>query len=148
MKKALFFLAFAFLCMSGLQAQPVLTINNNTSCTLYIQANAFDPNNCTNPIIDINTALAPGTYTIDAAVLCSCTPTNYEWASARAACFSGTLSPGSPCYNNVFTIGDGTTCNAAPSSACMNVDPGCGTCGSATGIFTPTGGGNITLDIN
>ena len=151
MKKAMLFLAFMLLSVSYLQAQPSITINNNTSCTLYIQANAFDPLNCSTPIVYINTAFAPGTTVIDASVLCSCSAASYVWASARVACFAGTLALGSPCNDNVFTIGDNTmSCisPSAPSMDCMNVDPGCGPCGTATGTFTPTGGGNATLNIN
>lgn len=147
MKKAVFFLAFMLLSISYLKAQPYLTINNNTTCTLYVQANLLHPN-CTNPFPYVNTALPPGQTIVDGAVLCSCTPTGYIWASARFACFAGTLSLGSPCNNNVFTIGDGSTCNVAAVSACMNVASGCGPCGQVTGTYTPGSGGDAAIDLN
>jgi hypothetical protein len=136
MKNAVFFLAFMLLSISYLKAQPYITINNNTTCSLTVLVRAAVPA-CMNPILD-NQTVPPGQTIIDATVSCgSCSTTGYSWVSCR-------VNDG--CGNDA-AVGSGS-CNTFPTSANIFIAACAGGCGTVPVLFTPTGGGDATVDIN
>lgn len=135
MKNAVFFLAFMLLSVSYLKAQPYITINNNTTCSLTVLVRATIPA-CMSPILD-NPTIGPGQTIINMAAVCACTPTGYSWVSCR-------VSDG--CGNDA-AVGDGN-CNVFPTSDNILIDVCAGGCGTVPVTFTSTGGGNATVDIN
>jgi hypothetical protein len=150
MKKILFItLVLTTVNMLKLAAQPYLTVNNNTTCSLRIlPATALDAS-CANPL-GTSPIIAPSSFQVyDLASICSCSTTGYSWVQVRVASTAcGSVTVGGGCIDNQVDVGDvGSGCSAAPYTDCMNVNS-CNGCTIVYASFTPLPGGDAQLDLN